>query len=60
MNFTKSATLAAAAVFATLALAACEKEGPMERAGKKVDNAAEKAGAKIENAGDKVKDAVTK
>ena len=36
----------------------CKKEGPMERAGEKMDNAAEKAGDKIEQAGDKIKDAV--
>ena len=42
----------------TFALTACEKEGPAERAGKKIDNAAEKAGDAIEDAGDKVEDAV--
>ncbi|MGO7711748.1 hypothetical protein, partial [Rhizobium johnstonii] len=40
------------AVFA-VALAACEQEGPAERAGKALDNAVEQAGDKIENAGDK-------
>jgi len=39
-------------------LPACEKqEGPMERAGKSVDNAAEKTGQQIEKAGDKIQDA---
>lgn len=53
--------IAALAVLAFAAtLAACEKEGPMERAGKKVDNAAEKVGNKVERAGDKVQDAVKK
>ena len=42
----------------TFALTACEKEGPAEKAGKKLDNAAEKAGDAIEDAGDKVEDAV--
>lgn len=51
----------AAIVFAVLlagGLAACEKrEGPMERAGKQVDQAVEKTGKKIEQAGDKIQDA---
>ena len=42
------------AVFAIVAFAttltACQKEGPMERAGKKVDNAVEKTGDKIQDA----------
>ena len=39
-------------------LAACEKkEGPGERAGRQLDNAAEATGKKIEQAGEKVQDA---
>ena len=53
-----AAVLAAIAV--SMTFAACEKEGPAERAGKKIDNAVAKAGDKIENAGDKVKDATRK
>ncbi|WP_430433921.1 hypothetical protein [Methyloversatilis sp.] len=51
---------AAATLFAAFAftLAACEQEGPAERAGKALDNAVENAGDKIENAGDKAKDAL--
>jgi len=42
-----------------IVLAACQPaEGPVERAGKAVDQAAQKAGDQIEKAGDKVKDAV--
>lgn len=41
----------------TIALTGCEKEGPVENAGKKIDNAIENAGEAIEEAGDKVKDA---
>jgi hypothetical protein len=37
---------------------ACTKEGPVEKAGKKVDKAIEKAGEQIEKAGEKVNDAV--
>ncbi len=47
----------AMAVALLLNLAACEKDGPMEQAGEKVDNAIENAGDAIENAGDNVKDA---
>jgi hypothetical protein len=39
-------------------LSGCTKEGPVEKAGKKVDKAIEKTGEQIEKAGDKVKDAV--
>ncbi len=42
-----------------VAVVACQpQEGPVEKAGKAVDNAAEKAGDQIEKAGDKIKDAV--
>jgi hyperosmotically inducible protein len=34
-------------------LVACEREGPMERAGEKIDETAEKAGDKVEKATDK-------
>lgn len=51
MKITRSTAAFAAAIFAsTVVLSACEKEGPMERAGKKVDNTVEKVGDKIENA----------
>ena len=39
-------------------LSGCPKEGPVEKAGKKIDKTIEKAGEQIENAGDKVQDAV--
>jgi hypothetical protein len=38
-------------------LASCEKDGPAEKAGKKIDKVIEKAGEKAEEAGDKVKEA---
>ena len=41
-------------------LAACEKEGPAEKAGKKIDQTMEKMGDQIEDAGDKVKEATEK
>lgn len=41
-----------------VSVAGCQKqEGPAERTGKAVDNAAEKAGQQIEKAGDTIKDA---
>jgi predicted small lipoprotein YifL len=38
-------------------LAACEREGPAEHAGKEVDKAVDKAGQQIEKAGDRIQDA---
>lgn len=39
-------------------LTACEKkEGPMEQAGKSVDNAVTKVGEKVEKAGENIQDA---
>ena len=46
------------AVSMLVAVGACHKEGPAERAGEKVDKAMSKAGDKLEEAGDKVKDSV--
>jgi len=43
----------------SLAVAACQPaEGPAERAGKAIDNAAEKTANQFEKAGDKARDAV--
>ena len=39
-------------------LSGCTKEGPAEKAGKKIDKTVEKAGDQIEKAGEKVHDAV--
>ena len=39
---------------ATAGLAACEEEGPAERAGEAVDNAARNTGQAIENAGEAI------
>lgn len=43
--------------FVTVGLPACEKKGPVEKAGKAVDDAAKKAGEAVRDAGDKIKDA---
>jgi hypothetical protein len=51
-----SAVLGMVALIAVLS--GCQKpEGPAERAGKQVDNAAEKVGQQIEKAGDSIQDA---
>jgi predicted small lipoprotein YifL len=42
-----------------LALAACNREGPAEKAGRSIDRAGEKASKGIENAAKSVRDAVT-
>jgi hypothetical protein len=39
-------------------LSGCMKEGPAEKAGKKIDKTVEKAGEQIDKASEKVKDAV--
>lgn len=55
-GITVTSAIAIAALLA--ALSGCEKqEGPLEKAGKEVDNAAATVGQKIENAGDKMQDA---
>ena len=41
------------ALLAAFFLAACDREGPLERAGEKVDRAIERTGDKIENATDR-------
>jgi hypothetical protein len=58
MKLRKNAMLAMAASTLVVVLGGCpQKEGPGERAGKAVDNAANKAGQKIEKAGEAVQDA---
>jgi hypothetical protein len=58
MKSSKRAMLALTASALIILLGGCpQKEGPAERAGKAVDNAAEKAGQKIEKAGEAVQDA---
>ena len=55
-------TLSAALVISALlvALTGCEKqEGPMEKAGKSVDNATESLGEHVEDAGEAIQDAAT-
>lgn len=42
---------------ALIALAACERQGPAEKAGREIDRAAQQAGKAIEQAGEDVQDA---
>lgn len=49
------AVLAAGMLFG--GLAACEREGPGERAGKALDKAVQDTGKKIEETGEKIQDA---
>jgi hypothetical protein len=63
-NATTSATIGVCAAILMLGLSACEKKGPAEKAGEKVDQAVEsvketgeKAADKVEEAGDKVQEA---
>jgi hypothetical protein len=48
------------ALLLALALAGCEREGPAERAGKNVDQAAKQAGDNLEQAGKDIQRAADK
>ena len=50
MNKFRKLLLVLAAGAVTLSLGACEKKGPLEKAGEKIDKAGEKAGDKIKDA----------
>ncbi len=64
MNILKRVMLIGIAVVFVAGLAACNKSGPAETAGNKIDEAAETASNKIEeateNAGEKIDEATTK
>jgi predicted small lipoprotein YifL len=57
-KFVPSVIAALMMIVLIISLSGCAKEGPIEKAGKKVDKAIEKAGEQIEKAGEKVKDAI--
>lgn len=42
------------AMLLTAAIAACDRDGPAERAGEKIDNAVENTGEAVENTGDNI------
>jgi predicted small lipoprotein YifL len=50
---------ACAAIAMVLAVAACNREGPAEKAGRSIDRAGEKASESMDRAGKAVRDAVT-
>ena len=71
MSIIKSIILVFFSIMIIVSFTACKKEGPAERAGKKIDEtvekagdkikkSADKAGDKIEEAGDKVKESTKK
>ena len=53
VSLKKSKVPALVAVLLLGGLAACDREGPLERAGEKVDESVERAGDKVERATDK-------
>mgnify|MGYP003576597989 FL=1 len=57
-RFNTGISAALATLFLAVAISACERKGPAEKAGEKIDDAARKAGEQIEKAGDKMQDAV--
>ncbi|MGC2063118.1 MAG: hypothetical protein WA610_09070 [Thermodesulfovibrionales bacterium] len=60
MTLIRKVLLLVCGLMLVFSLAACEKKGPVQKAGEKVDNAIEKAGEKVEKAGDKVKEKTEK
>ena len=52
-SFRKSISAAVVGILLLGGLTACDREGPMERAGEKVDRSVERAGDKVERATDK-------
>ncbi len=57
-QFVQSIIIALMMIVLMVGLSGCTKEGPVEKAGKKVDKAVEKAGDQIDKTSEKVKDAV--
>jgi hypothetical protein len=57
-KFVQSVITALLMIVLMVGLSGCPKEGPVEKAGKKIDKTIEKAGEHIERAGEKVHDAV--
>jgi hypothetical protein len=54
----RSVLVAITALCVVMSVAGCEKEGPAERAGKKIDESVQRAGDDLERAGEKLDDAV--
>lgn len=56
MSLIRKVLLLVCGLMLVFSLSACEKKGPLQKAGEKVDKAVEKAGEKVEESGDKVKE----
>ena len=56
----KHILLTGLAAIAVMTVASCEKKGPAEKAGEKVDEAAEDVKDKVEEAGDEIEEATDK
>lgn len=54
MKIAKTLLVASTSIILAVALAACDKPGPAEKAGKSIDNAIEKTGDKMEDASKKL------
>ena len=57
-KFVQSVITVLAMIVLMVGLPGCTKEGPVEKAGKKIDKTIEKAGEQIEKAGEKVRDVI--
>ena len=57
-SLTRRASAVLAALFLSIALVACEEQGPAEQTGEAVDQTMEKAGDMVEEGAEKVEDAV--
>ncbi|MHB8882447.1 MAG: hypothetical protein ACYC69_13170 [Thermodesulfovibrionales bacterium] len=60
MSLIRKVLLLVSGLMLVFSLSACEKKGPLEKAGEKVDKAVEKAGEKVEKAGDAIKEKTEK
>jgi hypothetical protein len=58
MKICKSVIAALAVTVLLAGISGCKKEGPVERAGKKIDKTVEQGGEQIEKAGKKIKEDV--
>ncbi|MCK9391113.1 MAG: hypothetical protein M0Q01_06055 [Syntrophales bacterium] len=57
-KFVHSIVTALMVIVLMVGISGCTKEGPAEKAGKKIDKTVEKAGDQIEKAGDNVRDTI--
>lgn len=60
MTLIRKVLLLVCGLMLVFSLASCEKKGPAEKAGEKIDKAVEKAGEKVEKTGDKIKEKTEK